>query len=210
MRNRLVSTDDLASRHTSFSDESEAESIFSNDSNASSESMLSQAANPALEVAYLLLKNATLSPLFGVAIANYDISKIRKRLKGLIFYYGLGLGSEASNAVQIVAAKFVQRAARQIIIQITQAMVSEIKNDFVSNRSRINKLLKALPTQGGISSFSIEKSANRPEEPFSDSESDQSEPETGLPLQMLREVEQFMVESKAFIDLGKELRNRSE
>ncbi|KAE8347789.1 hypothetical protein BDV24DRAFT_157266 [Aspergillus arachidicola] len=206
IRNQLANAKFPASEEASTSDESEVESVFSDNSVASSQSSSSQTANPALEIAYLLLKNETLSPLFKIAAANYDIRKLRKRLKSLISHYGRDLELEASSDIQTVTAKFVQGAARRVTIQLTRAMVSEIKNDYISNRRGINKLLESLPAHRQILYDLSQKSANHPQEPLSDSDSEQSEPESDLPLQTLQEVETFMVVSKAFITLVDELR----
>ncbi|GFF95022.1 hypothetical protein IFM53868_07811 [Aspergillus udagawae] len=198
MRNQLVSAKFRATEEASISDESDVESIFSDDSIASSQSSSSQTANSALEIAYLLLKNETLSPLFEIAFAKYDISKLRKKLKRLISGYGSDLASEASSDVQTEVAKFVQGAARRVTIQLTRAMVSEIKYDFISNRRGINKLLESLPANQQTPSDLVEKTSDHPQEPLSDSDSDQSEPENDLAPRTLEEVEHFMVVSRAF------------
>jgi hypothetical protein len=198
MRNQLVSAKFRATEEVSISDESDVESIFSDDSIASSHSSSSQTANSALEIAYLLLKNETLSPLFEIAFAKYDISKLRKKLKRLISGYGSDLASEASSDVQTEVAKFVQGAARRVTIQLTRAMVSEIKYDFISNRRRINKLLESLPANQQTPLNLVEKTSDHPQDPLADSDSDQSEPESDLAPQTLEEVEHFMVVSRAF------------
>jgi hypothetical protein len=146
----------------------------------------------------LLLKNETLSPLFEIAFAKYDISKLRKKLKRLISGYGSDLASEASSDVQTEVAKFVQGAARRVTIQLTRAMVSEIKYDFISNRRRINKLLESLPANQQTPLNLVEKTSDHPQDPLADSDSDQSEPESDLAPQTLEEVEHFMVVSRAF------------
>jgi hypothetical protein len=205
IRNRLARAKLHATGEASISDESDDESIISDDSIASSQSSSSQTANSALEIAYLLFKNETLGPLFENALANYDIRKLRKRLKCLVSDYGHDLEYEASSDVQTEVAKFVQGAAWRITIQLTRAMVSEIEYDFVLNRRGINKLLKSLPANQQTLSDPVQKTADHSQE-LSDTDSDQSEPESGPALRTLEEVEHFMVVSRAFKTLVVELR----
>ncbi|GIC90534.1 uncharacterized protein Aud_006969 [Aspergillus udagawae] len=206
MRNQLVSAKFRATKQASISDESDVESIFSDDSIASSQSSSSLTANPALEIADLLLKNEALTPLFEIAFAKYDISRLRKKLKRLISDYGSDLESEASSDVQTEVAKFVQGAARRVTIELTRAMMPEIKYDFISNRRGINKLLEALPANQQTPTNPVEKTSDHSQEPLADSDSDQSEPESDVALQTLEEVEHFMVVSRAFNTLVGKLR----
>lgn len=183
------------------SDESELESVFSDNSTASSVSASSQTANPALEIAHLLLNNNALSPLLNIAYARYSTKEVKKRLKSLISHYGHDLVSEASGDAHRVAAQFVRESARQIITQLTRAMAPESNNSIVLRRKDLEKLLLARSTQ--------QRAANDPKEPLSDTEvepSEQSESESELSLPVLQEVEQFMVESNAFTILVARIR----
>ncbi|KAJ5568970.1 hypothetical protein N7450_011456 [Penicillium hetheringtonii] len=208
-RSELAGLQGPASKEELYSDGSEVESIFSDDTIASSQSSSSQTANPALELAYLLLRNDTLSPLFGIALAKYNISRVNKKLISLLSCYGRGLEREASGDAQRVVAGFIQQAARQIAILLTRAMASESKSTFVSNRKELSKLLEARSDHRETSAISVLNDSNHPEEHLSEIEEDQSEQsesQSGLSLEILREVEQYMVESRAFTTLVASIR----
>ncbi|KAH2963159.1 hypothetical protein KXW43_002144 [Aspergillus fumigatus] len=201
-RNQLVGPGKSASMVEMDSDESEVESVFSDDSTASSVSAFSQTANPALEIAHLLLSNNVLRPLLNIAYARYSTRRVTRKLKSLVSHYGRDLVSEASGDAHRCSAQFVVKAARQITTQlISRSMAPEAKSSIVSNRKELENLLLAQSTQ--------RRAPNDPKDPLSDTEaehSEQSESESELSLPVLQEVEQFMVESKAFAILVARLR----
>ncbi|KAL4736964.1 hypothetical protein BDV11DRAFT_172396 [Aspergillus similis] len=201
MRNQLAGPGKSANMVEMDSDESEVESVFSEHSTASSVSASSQTANPALDIAHLLLNDNALSALLKIAYARYSTKRVTKKLKSLVSHYGRDLMSEASGDAHRVAAQFVREAARQITTQLNKAMVSESKSSIVSNRKELEKLLLAQSTQ--------RRAANDSKEPLSGTEaeySEQSESESELSLPVLQEVEQFMVESRAFTILVARIR----
>ncbi|GFF67364.1 putative HC-toxin efflux carrier TOXA [Aspergillus lentulus] len=201
MRNQLVGPGKSASMVGMDSEESEVGSVFSEDSTASSVSAFSQTANPAQEIAHLLRSNNALSPLLIIAYARYSTRRVTRKLKSLVSHYGRDLVSEASSNAQRIAAQFVGEAARQITTQLTRAMAQEAKSSIDSNRKELEKLLLAQSTQ--------QQAANDPKDPLYDTEaehSEQSESESELSLPVLKEVEQFMIESKAFTILVARIR----
>ncbi|GES66809.1 DUF3597-domain-containing protein [Aspergillus terreus] len=200
-RNQLVDPGKSPSMVDIDSDESEVDSVFSDDSTASSVSAFSQTANPALEIAHLLISNNALGALLQSAYASYSTRRVTRKFKSLVSQYGRDLMSEASGEAQRVAAQFVHHAARQITIQLTRAMAPEAKYSFVSNRKELEKLL--------IAQSAKRRAASDPKDQLSDTEaeySEQSESESELSLHVLQEVEQFMVESKAFTTLVARMR----
>ncbi|KOC14001.1 hypothetical protein AFLA70_776g000261 [Aspergillus flavus AF70] len=201
-RNQLVGPGKSARMVEMDSDESEVESVFSDDSTASSVSAFSQTANPALEIAHLLLSNNVLRPLLNIAYARYSTRRVTRKLKSLVSHYGRDLVSEASGDAHRCSAQFVVKAARQITTQlISRSMVPEAKSSIVSNRKELENLLLAQSTQ--------RRAPNDSKDPLSDTEaehSEQSESESELSLPVLQVVEQFMVESKAFAILVARLR----
>jgi N-methylhydantoinase B/oxoprolinase/acetone carboxylase alpha subunit len=129
------------------SDESEVESVFSDGSTASSVYASGQIANPTLEIAHLLLNNNALSPLLDIAYARYSIRRVTRKLKSLVSHFGRDLVSEASSDAQRVAAQFIREAARQITTQLTRSRTAEARNNMISNRKELEKLLWVNPTQ---------------------------------------------------------------
>ena len=200
-RTQLAGSRESASMVETDSDGSEVESVFSDDSTASSVSTFSQTANPALEIAHLLRNNNALSPLLERVYADPNIRRVKTKLKGLLSFYGRDLVSEASGDAQRVAAQFVREKARQITTQLTKAIASDAKTSILSNRRELERLVLAQSTQ--------QRAANNPKEPFSDTEaehSEQSEAGRELSLPVLRGVEQFMIQSKAFTILVARIR----
>ncbi|KAL3459184.1 hypothetical protein BJX64DRAFT_291436 [Aspergillus heterothallicus] len=200
MRNKLVGSGRSASIVGMDSDHCEVESIFSDNSTTSSMSASSQTSNPAREIAHLLLNTNALTPLLRIAYARYT-SRFTRKLKGLVSQFGRDLVSEAVGDAQRAAAQFVREAARQIATQLNKAMAPEAENSIVSNRRELENLLLAQSSQ--------RQAANDAKEPISDAEADhseKSESERELSLPLLQEVEQFMVESRAFADLVARIR----
>jgi hypothetical protein len=146
-RNQLVAQGKSASMVELDSDESEVESVFSDGSTASSVSASGQIANPTLEIAHLLLNNNALSPLLDIAYARYSIRRVTRKLKSLVSHFGRDLVSEASSDAQRVAAQFIREAARQITTQLTRSRTAEARNNMISNRKDLEKLLWVNPTQ---------------------------------------------------------------
>lgn len=201
MKNQLVDPGKSPSMVEIDSDESEVDSVLSDGSTDFSVSASSQTANPALEIAHLLISNNALGALLQSAYTTHDTKTATRKLRSLVFHYGRELVPEASGEAQRVAAQFVQNAARKITTQLTRAMAQEANKSIVSNRKELEKLLLAQSAK--------RRAVNDPKDQLSDTEAEysgQSESESDLSLPVLREVEQFMVESKAFTTLVARMR----
>lgn len=67
----------------------------------------------------LFLYHGRLRPLCTLAISKVGPEIFKRTYRRLLLHYGRDLQNDASNSVELQAAKFVRRSARQIAAEIT-------------------------------------------------------------------------------------------
>lgn len=178
---------------------SDVESIFSEDSVASSHSSTSEFRFSALsELIDLLLHHNDLKPLYTAAISKVGPDKFERNFKRFLKQYGCSLQHEASNQLELQAAKFVRISARQIAAEINLFLTRDIRKwsrevDEQSDAARLNEWLKSLKSQD------LENLSDA-------SDSDESEILEDTSFNAIENMKSFMVSGQAFSDLCKTFR----
>jgi len=99
----------------------------------------------------LLRGHHELFPLYKKAVKRVSERKFENHIYGFLRAYGEDLRSEAQNQVQVQAAVFVRRSARQVACRITREMTVQVKPlateiDIISRKRQVNQWLEKLST----------------------------------------------------------------
>ncbi|KAK1751960.1 hypothetical protein QBC47DRAFT_389354, partial [Echria macrotheca] len=178
------------------------------------------------ELSDLLLTHKDLQPLYQEAITRMSQDKFEVHFRGFFRVFGMNLKTEARNPVQIKAAAFVRRSARQVAKRIREEVAqpcqppepvgraepSKSNTAPVVRGRQINQWLenvlalppRQIPTQAAeqhvpepyVPESSIPE-PNIPETPEEESEEENQSDDDGDPL-LLVEIKTFLTSSRAF------------
>jgi len=196
---------DLASRSRRGSDASDGslasscsniESIFSSASSISSKSSNNELAHSSEELVRLLVQDSELEPLFQQALQKFQPRRFERNLSRLLKSFAFNLREECNNALTTAAANFVRRRARNIAHLICNRSNANIDAEETGRQKNV-----ALLEAWFVGVASVDTSDNSSSEEDSDTSDDDLVPFA------FRQLQRFIVESKALEMFRQNLRN---
>jgi hypothetical protein len=204
-----MSLDRADNDDTSLHDCTDVEStFFENEPVTSSQSPGSDFHSSALSELVGLLYNSDLKPLYTTAVSKVGPEKFARNFRHFLLRYSRKLQHEASNPLELQAAKLVRVSARQIAVEIEESVAhatdkSRIKRSDGKDTVRLNEWLGSAKGRlyEWLGSAKRQTDSKEERELSGASDSNESEMHMNPPLCALEEVKNFMISGQAFTDL---------
>lgn len=194
-------------------DQSDIESIFSDGTMLSSLSSQGEIVSIAIsELAEILLNDNELKILYPTAISKVGPDRFQRNFTRILKKFGRNLEGEALNEIQRQAAQFVRSSAQQTAARMRQFLSQDgsklgvEQSSDASKTAQVNAWLESQKvghTKRQIEDY-LEADVNQP---FTDSDSDESEDLERASLSSIDEVKLFLLSTNAFLDLREDFEN---